>query len=62
MYVDQYYGVNAWARDLLSNTVEVEEKGERIYPTKFASWAQPSSLLIRLFNHVLRTVNGLTKQ
>jgi hypothetical protein len=30
--VDQYYGLNAWARDLLSNTVEVEEKGERIYP------------------------------
>jgi hypothetical protein len=32
MYVDQYYGLNAWSRDLLSNTVEVEEKGERIYP------------------------------
>ena len=32
MNVDQYYGLNAWARDLLSNTVEVEEKGERIYP------------------------------
>jgi hypothetical protein len=30
--VDQYYGLNAWARDLLSSTVEVEEKGERIYP------------------------------
>ena len=28
----QYYGLNAWARDLLSSTIEVEEKGERIYP------------------------------
>ena len=30
--MDQYYGLNTWARDLLSETVEVEEKGERLYP------------------------------
>ena len=32
--MDQYYGLNNWACNFLSETVEVEEKGERIYPDK----------------------------
>ena len=27
----QYHGLNTWARDLLSETIEAEEKGERIF-------------------------------
>lgn len=30
--MDQYYGVNTWARDLLSATVKVTESGRRTFP------------------------------
>lgn len=46
--MDQYYGLNAWARDLLSKTVEVEEKGERIFPNGIM---EPFSRIIFVSDH-----------
>ncbi len=58
--VDQYHGLNAWARDLLSNTVEVEEKGERIYPNNRSEYFSRMIFLPVHRTTIMSAIDGST--